>query len=136
VLTVNAPLVETFRLPAYIVVMLFVVPESVSEPPFSEPLTVVAPKTDTVPCVRSVTLKLPANVETPEPAKVLIATFPVPLVKVSVPRFVTVPNEPAETVNKSLLKVAVPLEAIVNPLPPDNSVPTVKEPEPTFKVPL
>jgi len=136
VLTVNAPVEETFRLPAYIVVMLFVVPESVSEPPFSEPLTVVAPKTDTVPCVRSVTLKLPLKVETPVPVSVLIATVPVPLAKVNVPRFVTVPSEPAVAVNRSLVKLAVPLEAIVNPLPPYISVPTVKEPEPTFKVPL
>jgi len=67
---------------------------------------------------------------------VLTDTFPVPLAKVSVPLFETVPSEPAAVVNRSLVKRAVPLEAIVNPLAPYNSVPTVKEPAPTFNVPL
>ena len=112
------------------------VPAMVSEPPFSEPLTVVAPNTETVPWVMLPAVKLPLKVETPVPVNVLTATFPVPLAKVSVPLFDTVPNEPAAVVNRSLVKRAVPLEAIVNPLPPYNSVPTVKEPEPTFNVPL
>ena len=112
------------------------VPAMVSEPPFSEPLTVVAPNTETVPWVMLPAVKLPLKVETPVPVSVLIATFPVPLANVNVPLFETVPNEPAAVVNRSLVKRAVPLEAIVNPLAPYNSVPTVKEPAPTFNVPL
>ena len=125
-----------FKLPAYSVVMLFDVPASVSAPPLSEPLILVAPKTATVPSVRLPTVKPPLKVETPAPANVLIATLEVPLEKSNVPAFVTAPNEPTDVVSASLLKVAVPPVPIVNPLPPFNSVLTVRDPEPTFNVPV
>jgi len=131
--------------------MLLDVPAIVNEPPFSEPLIVVAPVTETVPPVTEAKVAVPvtattppvtesavkfdANVDAPTPERAPIFTVAVVSVKLSVPLFATVPNEPADVENALLLKVAVPL-VTVRLLPPARSVLTVKLPLLSVNAPL
>ena len=139
------------RLPAYSVAMLFEVPAIVNAAPLSEPLTVVAPVTETVPPVTEVKFAVPATattpfviesavkfeakVDDPLPDNVPTFTSAVEFVKLNDPLFETVANEPADAVNALLLKVAVPLVTF-RLLPPAKSVPTVKLPLFTVNAPL
>ena len=127
------------------------VPAIVKEPPFSEPLIVVAPVTETVPPVTEANVAVPvtattppvtesavkfdANVDAPAPEIVPIFTVAVVSVKLSVPLFATVPNEPTDAENALLLKVAVP-PITVRLLAPAKSVLTVKLPLLSVNAPL
>jgi hypothetical protein len=136
-----------------VVVMLAEVPEpNVNEPPLTDvrvllaplklrlpdplkALTTDEPETVTVPADRVPTLRLPAKVETPLPARVSIFTVAVESANPSVPLFATVPNEPAVSEKALLPKLAVPL-VMVRLLPPARSVPTVKLPLLSVNAPL
>ena len=118
------------RLPSDDVPIAFPAPASVNDPPLSVVKYAVPALIFTVPEVKVVNKRLAPLLKLvmPAPLKAPMATEPLLALKARLPSLFTFPSEPAEVVVVPNVpeKVAEPPEEIVNPLPPLNSVPTVR----------